>query len=1084
MKIRLHQQNLGIRPIMLFFVLLLGGANAVAQSKVTGTITDEDTGESIPGVSILIEGTTTGTVTDLDGKYSLTAPDDATLIISYIGFMDEKIPVNGRSVIDVAMKMDISELEEVVVVGYGVQKKSDVTGALSSIDAETIQERPVQNAIDAMQGKVAGVDIQTNRRPGETSGIQIRGNKSINRRQDVLYVVDGIVLMGDLNDINPNDIQSIDVLKDASAKAIYGSRASNGVVLITTKSGKEGVRVNYNGSVSLDVISSVTDWATAGEMLDRNRQAYQNHPSPNFYRADYPDPFEDIRNFGKNDYQTINAIRQGYEWEDPGTYTQPRMRPTTAEERAKGWPAQVPVYNSGNIPSFDWMDFLTQTGVTHNHNVSVSSGTDKSNIYFSLGYLDQDGAQQNQEYTRYTARINGDVKPTKWLKVGGSIAVTSSKQNYGTVYRAGSATGARDLYGLATGMYPMSEPYDSLGNLNIYPGNNQGEPKFNPLIDLENTQDERVSNFFQTNLFGEIQLAPWLKYRMNFGGGIKNHRQGEWRGRASTLQRSADNPLGWGRYEYDKTDQWMVENIIYVDQQWGIHNIAVTLLHSAQKNRGEGVEVSANGLINDSPRWYNLQANLTGNPSGYGTGFSERSLESYMSRINYSLFDKYLLTATLRLDGSSVLAEGNKWDYFPSAALAWKMEEENFIQNLSFISQMKLRVGVGVVGNQASINPYESSGPLRQYDYIFGTGVAVGYIPAAQPNENLTWEKQREINIGLDYGFLQDRITGSLELYQSDIFDLIFTRPLPAMVGYTEVAANVGSLRNRGIEFNISSVNIDTRNFTWRTTANFSANRESIQELVNGKEDMPGSNLFIGQPVSIFRTYGTDGLWQDTEEDAEEMAIWADSSSINFRPGTWKPLDVNGDYKLDEQDLVIHGSRNPLWTGGLTNTFTYKNWTLSTFLYARVGQLYRSNLVPWGVNSSGFISYAPKSDLSDYWSSDNPDAKYPELTVQNTDANSGRGAEINDGTFFVVRNISVTYNLPQVILNRMKAKKLEIYAQVLNPFLFGGPVVKAGINPDDNGGWAETNSVGNVIGGTNNNRVLEKSYVFGVRLGL
>ncbi len=1064
--------------------------------KISGIVSDRETGESLPGATVIEQGTSNGVITNIDGEFSLNVGEGAVLRVSFVGYLPQEVTVGSNTMLNISLENDFQSLEEVVVVGYGVQKKSDVTGALSRITADVVQERPVVNAVEALQGKAAGVDIVSNNRPGEVASVQIRGNKSLNRRQPVLYVVDGVILMGDLNDINPSDIATIDVLKDASATAIYGAQGSNGVVLITTKKGKTGaVNVSINSSISFDVLHSVTDWASAGELLDRNRLAFQNHSSSSVYAHDYPDPFEDIRVFGKNDYYMINSIRAGYNWNDPGTYSSVKMRTTSAEERAKGWPASVPDYNSGAVNGYDWFDLLTQTGITQNNTISVSSGNEKSNIYFSLGYLNNKAPQINQGYKRYSLRLNGDVAPTKFLKIGGSISTTYSSQQYGSVYRTGSATGAKDLFGLATTMYPTAQPYDTLGELLVFPGNDQGTPLWNPLIDIDNTEDSRIRNFFQGTMFGEINITPWLKYRTNISAGMKNYRRGQWQGKESTVRRAGDPQSGWGSYYTQQAHQLLFDNLLYFDKTFDIHTISATFLHSYQYYSREDVEATATGLINDTPKWYDLGANLTGSTPAE-TGFGERALRSMMARLNYSLLDKYLLTASIRYDGSSVLAEGNKWETFPAFALAWKMEEEAFMSSISFISQLKLRVGFGITGNQGTLGPYESSGPLIQYNYVYGTTVATGFTPKSQPNPELTWEKVAQTNVGIDFGVLNNQISGSVEYYQSRVYDLLMSRPLPATAGFTEVAANVGELENRGVEITINSVNIDTRNFTWKTSVNWATNREKITELLNGQNDMPTSNWFIGYPVSVFRTYKTDGLWQNTAEDRAEIEKWQEGSGIIFRPGQWKPVEAltvdsdgdgvfdSGDYTLDDEDLFIRGSRVPKWTGGLTNTFIYKRWTLSAFIYARVGQKYLANLEPGGIYSSGYIAYARQADPSEFWSEDNPDGQWPEPTIEATNQDVARGARVNNGSFVTVRNISLKYQLPSSLLERISIKHLELYTQVINPFIFGSDVVKAGINPEDTNGWAETNSVGDATGGTNNNRILQQSYVLGLRLNL
>ena len=1071
--------------LLALIMVFVAGQNTFAQeTKITGVVSGAD-GAPLPGVNVTVKGTTTGTLSNLDGVYSISAKPEDILVFSFIGYITVEIPVGDQVQVNAMLEEDVIGLDEVVVVGYGTVKKSDITGSLVSVDAETLEERPVTNALQAIQGKAAGIDVFSNVRPGEVPQVLVRGNKSLTASmsdKQPLYVVDGIIFNGNLNDINPHDILSIEILKDASATAIYGSRGGNGVILITTKKGVEGrVTVNYSFGYTMDEIHPLTDWASAGEALDRKRLGFING---GYYRSDYPfDPEEDIRLFGHNDYWTINAMRQGYEWEDPGTYENVRFRNSTEAELEMGWPDTVPIYNSANIPSYDWLDLLTQTGITSEHNLSISSGTENASIYLSLGYLNNEGSQLNQTYKRYTSKLNGDLNVTKWLSVGTAITLSKSEQEYGSINRTGSATGARDLYGKALTMLPLGQPYDTLGEIIDYPGGDAGSPTWTPLYDIDNTQDLRMKTFVLASLYGEVKFTPWLRYRVNFGVDTRYYKKGTWQGKESTLRRSAETPTASAGISMEENFNWMVENILFFDKTFGVHTIGATVLQSSQAFKKETENMSASQIINDAPKWHDLGANQMGAISSYGTGYSARQLASYMGRINYTLMEKYLLTVSARYDGSSVLAPGHQWDIFPSCALAWKMDEESFIQPLSFISQLKPRVGYGVNGN-ASVPPYVSAGPLKQYDYIFGIVPATGYIPGSMPNPYLGWEKTKQVNVGLDFGFFRNRITGTIDAYKSNIYDLLLVRDLPIITGFPNITDNIGKMKNRGIEIVLSTVNVSTKDFSWKTDINFAASREEIVELVNGKEDMQGNNWFIGEPAAVFRNYQIDGIWQDTPEDSVEMNLWRTTGGLSFAPGQYKPVDRNGNYMLEDSDKVILGTPNPKWVGGMTNTFTYKGISLSFFIYARVGQTYFSSLQPGGDGSNTFIGYVRSEDPNNFWSQEHPDAEYPQLTARPTNSDVLRGTYYNDGSFVVVRNISLSYDFPETLLDRVKVSSLQVYAQVLNPFIFGGDVVKAGINPDDNVNWFETNSVGDPKGGENNNKVIVRSLGFGVRVGL
>lgn len=1056
--------------------------------KISGKVTDK-TGGTLPGVSVVVKGTTTGVITDGNGIYSLSnVPDNATLQFMFVGMKMQELAIGNKSTINIVMEEENIGIEEVVVVGYGTVRKSDVTGALVSISEKTIKERPVQNAVQAIQGKVAGVDIVSNVRPGEVASVTIRGTRSISASNTPLYVVDGIILMGSVNDINPNDIANMEILKDASATAIYGARGANGVVLITTKQGKKGrLSVNYDETTSFDNIHSATNWAGSGEAMDRMRLAEINGATYKLGTTAllYPDPQADINKFGNSDLMTISAIRQGYDWNDPGTFTSVKTRASTAAEIAKGFPPQVPLYNPGNIPSTDWQDILTRTGVTQNHLLSLSAGNDISRLYVSVGYYDNNGTQKNQGYTRYTTKINGDITPVKWMTVGASINASLTSQQYGTINRSGSATGPQDAYGMALGQYRMAKPYDDNGDMILYPGNNKSAPTWNPLIDIDNSNDERRAVNLQANLYAEVKFTSWLKYRMNFGSGFRYQRNGAWQGSQSTLRRTATPQTAAASYSTSDNFQYMLENLLYLDKTFGKHTFGATLLQSVQKNRTESANISASKIIYDSSSWYNLSANLNGNPDGYGTGFSENSLMSYMLRLNYSLSNKYLFTATGRNDGASVLATGHKWSFFPSFAFAWKMHEESFMKPVTWINEMKLRVGYGVVGNSA-VGPYSTSGPLTQYKYVFGDVPAIGYNPYNMPNPDMKWETTAQTNIGIDFSFLKNRINGSIELYRSNTDNILMDRSIPAIVGFPFITGNIGKMMNQGIEFSVTTLNVQNKEVRWTTDFNWSSNHEEIVQLVNGKEDMKGNNWFIGQPLQVFRTYEVDGLWQNTPEDLALIAQWK-ANGYNFAPGQYKPVEQGTpNYKLEDNDKVIRGTVRPKWVAGMTNTVGYKNFELSALLYARVGQKYFSSLQPGGSGGGSFVGYVRSVDPAQFWSPDNTGAKWPQPTTdpKASNADVNRAMFINNGSFMSLRSIALSYNIPSKILDRYKVKSFQIYGQILNPLILGGDVVKAGINPDDTNGWTNVNSVGDPTGGSNNNTMVIKSYVLGVRIGL
>lgn len=1084
---------------------------AVAQTKtVTGLVVDGNN-EPIIGANVILKGTTNGTITDLDGKFTLSnVPNNGIINFSFMGYKAQEISVTGKTVINVTLQDDSEMLDEVVVVGYGTVAKSNVISAVTQISEKTLKERPVQNALQAMQGKAAGVNVTTNSRPGELGEVRIRGNRSITADNDPLYVVDGIPLSaGSLSDINPNDIASMDVLKDASATAIYGSRGANGVILITTKRGKTGkTTINYDGTVTFSKISSTTDWMNSGQLIDWNRQALINTGQYAAYGAKYgnaPDPDVDRAYlFEKPDtYSYMMPIFQSaFQFNADGT---PVLRNATQYEMDKlDYAAQVPVYNGGNIPTTPWTDYVTRTAITHNHQVSLSAGSENSNLYMSLAYLDQQSPMKDQDYERYTVNVNGEIKPLKWLKVGVGLNGSHSIRNYGIAQNT-SNTVAKDSYGLAMNLLPFAPAYDQNGDVLIV---NTGPSQHNVIRNVNSATHEYRYYSAMLSSYAEVQLLPWLKWRTNFGTQFRNTRQGNFYTDEFT------NPYGYestgpgvGYNNHSQNLSWTLENLIFADKTFNdIHTIGITLLQSAEKSRTEGLWDRAYGVIYPSSLWYNLGSSDTSRNT-FGSSFTTQSRASYMARVNYALMNRYLLTATGRWDGASVLAVGNKWDFFPSLAVAWKMEEEEFIKaNLPWVNQLKFRVGYGITGNSA-IKPYQTTGSMSStYANIsFGQGAVSSETTGAKalllPNPGLGWEKTASTNIGLDFGVLNNRISGSLEYYIAKTSDLLLNRSIPYQTGYTQILSNVGKTENKGLEITLSAVPVRTKDFQWSVDVTFSKNSEKITALADGSLMNTGSGWFVGYPMSEIWTYKVDRLWQDTPQDQRLMQIYKKASNLTFFPGTVKVVDQdfievaegttgsktvtldsgekvtymnNGFGAINTDDNKFLGSTRPDWEGGFTTTLNYKNWQLNAFLYARIGGLYYGLMQTYG-----------RRIEKDVWSPENTGAKFPQQRTGGTTYNNyANQMNYTKADFVSIRNIALSYTVPDKWLQKMGASSCQIYAQVLNPFIFGGDLVKAGINPDDTTGWqAKSGSGVSTIGGQSNNTILTRSYVFGLRFG-
>lgn len=988
---------------------------------------DQETGEGLPGVTIMVRGTSNGTITDGEGYYSLQARNESDLLVfSFVGYKDQEQPIKGKTTVNVEMVTDVSELEEVVVVGYGTQKKSDLTGAVAQVSSKDLEAMPVQNALQGIQGKAPGVDISSNARPGEVGVIRVRGDRSISGGNSPLYVVDGVPLQsGGLEAFNPNDIESITVLKDASASAIYGSRASNGVVIVTTKRGVQGkAQINYDGALTFEQILDLAPNFNAPEYAAYRRDALRTE---NLYSTAYPNPEDDYTYFSQ-DPVAWESIAAGYNWADKTSLT-PVMRQATAAEQALYGVNEIPDYDPGKVPTTHWTDYVKRTGVTQNHNVSVRMGSDKVSTYISGGYLNQTGTNKGQDYNRYTGLIKMDVAPTEWLKFGGTINASYSVQNYG--YAAGGSRGSRTIYEAAKGQLPFAKPYDDQGNYIFNPGGNINI--INPLRDIHTVIDERTTIRTFGSFYGEARLMKGLRLKTIFGPDIRNYRDGQFQSAESSLRGGgSSSSTNYARLSQTQALSWTWENLLYYDRSFGQHHLGLTLLESSSLSRSEGSDMSAQNLPYDSQLWYNLGSTNDGALLGWSSSYSRRTLLSYMARMQYEYGNKYLLTASARVDGASVLAAGHKWDFFPSMALGWKIDEEAFLNDISWLDQLKLRFGLGTTGNQ-SVSPYSTAGGLVRIPYEFGSDPASGYVTSdpkgstqgSLPNKDLGWEKTAQWNYGVDFGFFRGRVMGSLDYFVANTFDILLDKTPVSVTGYTSITVNAGKTQNKGVEIYLSTVNVETKNFQWTTMLSFTKIKSQIISLADGKEDDITNLRFIGKPISVYYDYKKIGIWQTSDQ---ELIDAYNANGATYTPGDIRVEDVNKDNKIDlENDRQIIGHANPNWTGGLTNTFSYRNVELSIFVFSRWGQTVEGG----AVDMSGQFA----SRRINYWTPENPTNKYPKADY----LNGGQpihysSMNYRDGSFVKVRYITLGYQLPGNLLGKVRVSQMKVYAQLLNPF--------------------------------------------------
>ena len=979
---------------VLFSVLAVG---AFAQNKVTGTVVDA-TGEPVIGASVIVKGTTNGTVTDFNGNFTINnVPANGSLEISYIGFKTQQVAVAGKTSVSVTMQEDNALLDEVVVVGYGVQRKSDVTGALTRVNEEQLNNRPVSNALEALQGKAAGVDITSSERPGTMGSITIRGTRSLNASNSPLYVVDGIPMQsGGIDDLNPRDIEAIDILKDASSTAIYGSRGANGVVLITTKRGKEGkMQLSYSGSFTFEKLVDKSPSMSASDYITWRRWAYYNADPENNPRGDQPNQEKDQDYFSGDPYALANVN--------------------------KGWAGGT--WDGSKVSNTDWGDLVTQTGITQEHTVRGQGGTKDLQGSFSFGYLDNDGTQKGQKYKRYNVAITTDIQATKWFKLGGSLNASWSEQKYG-FSRTGqsSNSGPTDIYGAAKALPNYTVPYDDNGDIIEQPGGTVVN-QYTVIDEWTKSTDNR--QYFRAigSLYAQLDFgALWeplkgLTYKFQFGPDFRHQRMGNYLDESSATRRGSTN---YARRQDNRYFSWTADNMLLYNRVFGDHNVGVTLLHSASKYNHETGSMSSQNIYMPSFLWNNLgDVDITEatNKAAMSTGLSENQLMSYMARVNYSFMDRYLLTVSGRWDGSSVLAEGHKWAFFPSFALGWRMEQENFLKNVEWLDQLKLRFGIGTTGN-SSVSAYGTLGTIQSFYMPFSTGnerILITNEPyytnsqVRMANKNLGWEKTTQYNLGIDFSFFRGRINGALDIYTSRTKDLLMAMNLPSLTGYPSIMANIGETKNKGFDFTLNVIPVRVAGFEWSSTVNAAYQKDEIVELANGKEDDISNNWFIGESISVAYAVDNDGMWQ--ESDAAEMAKFNENGA-KFTVGSVKPVDQNGDYKIDDEDKIILGNYNPRWTLGWSNTFSYKGLELSIDLFGRFKYM---------VNTGGEGQYGMYNQREiDYWMPNNTGAEW-QKPVYSTSGGDGYASLLGykNASFIKIRNLSLGYRFDKKTLDRL-----------------------------------------------------------------
>lgn len=1001
--------------VCFFFSLFILVNFAYAQSEKTvtvkGTVTNQG-GEPLQGVTVQSKSNGKATTTVQDGSFQIEVPQNSVLTVSYVGFVARDVKVGTT---DGSLSLELfankNEMEQVIVVGYGTRKKSDVTGAIVSVSEQAIKDIPAANLAQALQGQAAGIDIQKsggNSKPGATPSILIRGSRSISATNEPLIVVDGIPFNGNFNDLNQDDVTSVEILKDASATAIYGSRGANGVILISTKRGRQGKAVvTYSGYAGASKIQGQFPVMDAQEFFEFKKWALYNGRftgnSRTYSGIDDPDLLTDAGNFTPEELDAINSGR-----------------------------------------STDWQKLIYKTGLVTNHQIGLSGGHDKTQYAVSGGYFKETGIYFGQTFERFSLKASIDQQLGKIFKIGISSLNT---------YSITGGEGANPL-GQALRASPLSSPYKADGTLlnDFVPGS--ASQVWNPLanfVDGAVVQKRKRFGTF-TTFFADANITKGLKYRFNTGIEIRSDVYGEFYASKTT------NNLGGLSTSQNRTNfrvSYTLENILTYDRTFNKHKINATGLFSLQEDESQGNQFRNNTIAADVLEYYNptYGANLVGE-GDYG----KWDIISYMGRLNYSFNDRYLLTVAMRVDGSSRLAPGNKYNTFPSAAVAWNVSKETFLDNSRILTNLKLRASYGRVGSTA-IEPYQTQGALASLPYNFGDATTTGvYLKTAQ-SPLLTWEYTTTANIGLDFGFLNNRISGSIELYKQSTESLLLPKNLPSTSGIPDpVTINVGKTENKGVELQLSTINIQGRSrnsFSWTTDLNFFINRGKITALADGVLRDVANSRFVGEPIGVFYDWKKAGVWQATAADtALAVSLGQTVNGIGSVIGDIKREDIGGpdgkpDGKLtDTYDRMIVGSSQPKWEGGMTNRFSYMGFDLTVVAFARWGHMIRSGLHGGGFANTFQGTY--NNIKTRYWTPTNGENEYPKPNANRTNAANNSLMGYFDGSFVKIRTISLGYKVPSSVLKRLGAGAVRIYATVEDPFILFSPFVNkyGGLDPE------------------------------------
>lgn len=989
---------------LLIVIILTTCALGFAQDRVIKGVVKDKSGSPIPGVSVKVKGSKIAVASNQDGVYTIAAPANSTLVYTAVGFTSQEISVNSRTQIDIALLEEDNSLSEVVVIGYGTAQKKDVTGAISSVKATQLENENPNSVTDILRGNIPGLTVGFNTSAKGGGDLLVRGKTTLTGTTSPLIVLDGVIFVGQLSDINPNDIESVDVLKDASSLAVYGAKAATGVVAITTKKGKSGP----------PVITFNTNFGLATMAI--NQPVYDG---PGFlnWRGDV------LRSGGVNPayiYNDPNNLPEGVtltQWLNGQTTTNPTDLWLTrlgllTNEKAN--------YYAGKTEN--WYNDLFRTGLRQDHTISMSGRKEDVSYYLSMGYLKNENIIEGGEFSTFRTRLNLEGKVAKFLTLGMNMQFADRDE------------GAIEAdWSQLTDLSPYGDFYNADGSLRRIPTDDNGLNARNPFLNtFYNSRQQKQSTLFGS-MYTKVALPFGISYQLNFSPGLDMYRTFN---AGSSLNPNVTTPGGTASRAQETRYNWQLDHLLKWNKTFkNIHSIDVTLLANAEKFQSWYTIASNEGFApTDILGYHNLQS---GNKPVVSSDDKAYTGDALMARVNYSLMSKYMLTLSVRRDGYSAFGTQKKRANFPAAALAWSFSEEKFMKSIKWLNYGKLRVSYGINGNREIrdvnnvIDPYVSIQTLvgGKYQTVNGSGTAAEVNTVVNSsrlgNPNLEWEKTKSLNIGLDFGVLDNRFSGSIDVYDKKTSDLLISQNVPNVSGYSSVIANLGRVNNRGIELGLTSKNITEGKITWNTSVNFSLNRNKIVALASPNDD-PGNGWFIGKDIDVIWEYKILGVWQQSE------VAEANKFNKGIKPGDFKLEDKDGNYVYNDADKQFIGYRSPRFNWSMRNDFNiFKNFDFSFQLISSWGQQAQDNQ---GKNQPGSVGFGRSSSyVVPYWTPENPLNDYARL-------NSGlSGTSFNvyrKSSFIRLNTVALAYTLPKDLVSKVKLNSAKVYFNVANAALY------------------------------------------------